>query len=108
MTENKTGIELIAEERKRQIEKEKWDSDHDDDHWNGELSKAGACYALGSSHVSKRFHRDDGIVDIRIELWPWEEKWWKPTPKNRIKELVKAGALIAAEIDRLQRQKDTF
>jgi hypothetical protein len=32
---------------------------------------------------------------------PWGESWWKPTPEDRVRELVKAGALIAAEIDRL-------
>ena len=35
-------------------------------------------------------------------IWPWNLIWWKPTPNDRIRELVKAGALIAAEIDRLQ------
>jgi hypothetical protein len=38
----------------------------------------------------------------RNEGWPWDEKWWKPST-NPIRNLVKAGALIAAEIDRLQR-----
>jgi hypothetical protein len=33
--------------------------------------------------------------------WPWAERFWKPTPDDRVRELVKAGALIAAEIDRL-------
>jgi len=32
---------------------------------------------------------------------PWNVVWWKPTPDDRIRELAKAGALIAAEIDRL-------
>lgn len=35
-------------------------------------------------------------------LWPWEDSYWNPTPENRIKELQKAGALIAAEIDRIK------
>ena len=38
--------------------------------------------------------------------WPWDESWFKPTPDDRIRELVKAGALILAEIDRLQRLKE--
>jgi hypothetical protein len=40
-------------------------------------------------------------------LWPFAPERWKPSPSNRIRELVKAGALIAAEIDRLQRTKET-
>lgn len=34
--------------------------------------------------------------------WPWDEEWWKPS-EDPVRNLVKAGALIAAEIDRLQR-----
>jgi hypothetical protein len=33
--------------------------------------------------------------------WPWSQDWWKPTNPRR--DLVKAGALIAAEIERLDR-----
>ena len=51
---------------------------------------AAACYSL-----TGRFQW------IRRRLWPWNESWWKPTPDNRIRDLEKAGALIAAEIDRL-------
>jgi hypothetical protein len=39
-------------------------------------------------------------------LWPFFTRPWKPTPDNRIRELEKAGALIAAEIDRLQRMEE--
>lgn len=38
-------------------------------------------------------------------MWPFSQEWWKPTPDDRIRELAKAGALIAAEIDRLQRMQ---
>ena len=41
-----------------------------------------------------------------VYLWPWKEAWWKPTPEDRIRELVKAGALIVAEIDRLRRKEE--
>lgn len=93
----KTGIELIAQERKRQIEEEGWDAEHDRLANNDEqLAEAAALYALPEIRRSYRY-------DIR-NLWPWDMKWWKPTPDNRIKELTKAGALIAAEIDRLQHQ----
>ncbi len=33
--------------------------------------------------------------------WPWSSKWWKP--KDRRRDLVRAGALIVAEIKRLER-----
>lgn len=88
------GIELIAAERQRQIEKEGWTAGHDKQHENGELALAAICYAFGDSV------RNSGVINFK-RLWPWGAEWWKPTPDNRIRELVKAGALIAAEIDRL-------
>jgi hypothetical protein len=44
-------------------------------------------------------------VDLLALLWPksWAEDWWKPMADDRVWQLTKAGALIAAEIDRLLR-----
>ena len=86
----KTGIELIAEERQRQIEEEGWTIEHDKQWKHGELTDAAACYAIWL----------DRPFDIE-NVWPFDLSWWKPTPQNRIRDLQKAGALIAAEIDRL-------
>ena len=107
----KTGVELIAEERQRQIEKEGWDSKHDDEHVPFSMSTAGAVYALDLYKnwlISIRGRNQtiqliNNTLDI---LWPWDGKWWKPTPDNPIRQLTKAGALIAAEIDRLQRLEE--
>ena len=93
----KTGIELIAEERQRQIEVEGWTAEHDDLHDMGELVAAAMCYLTHPDDRAEEFGDDPPI------WWPWELMWWKPEPLNRIRELQKAGALIAAEIDRLQR-----
>jgi hypothetical protein len=107
-----SGVELIAEERKRQIEKEGWDIQHDDStHDNGGLALAGACYAID---VVKRIGKAylvykplDRLVSNFVDnAWPWDFKWWKPTPDDPIRQLTKAGALIAAEIDRLQRMRN--
>ena len=95
----KTGIELIAEERQRQIEKEGWTPEHDDQHNTGDLAHAAAAYA--SAELYRRTASEG--YDNTPHIWPFERKWWKPTPDDRIRELQKAGALIAAEIDRLQR-----
>ena len=38
-------------------------------------------------------------------LWPWDEKWFKRSPDNRRLELIKAAALIIAEIERLDRKE---
>jgi len=98
-----TGVERIAAERKRQIEEEGFTAEHDNTNGEEEMALAAACYAVPEKH------REAAIPDVTItrnlwwHLWPWDREWWKPTPDNRIRELEKAGALIAAEIDRLLR-----
>lgn len=94
----KSGVQLITDERKRQVEKEGWTEQHDYQHDSGELAIAAACYAM--PHIDRKYKKHPS--NYVPKKWPWEWDWWKPTPKDRIRELVKAGALIAAEIDRLQ------
>lgn len=101
------GIELIAAERQRQIEQEGWTPEHDAGHGEGELAEAAACYAMPERArqipVEGETDLENGATSgVSSVLWPWDESYWKPTPNDRIRELVKAGALIAAEIDRLQ------
>lgn len=91
-----TGIELIAAERQRQQQAEGWTPEHDDTHDHGEMVIAAARYALHDVPVVTSETRQALTV-----LWRWASCWWKP--KDRIRNLVRAGALIAAEIDRLQR-----
>jgi hypothetical protein len=91
------GVLRIGLERQRQIEKEGWTKRHDSNHHNGELATAGAVYAMP--------------IQTRItSIWPWDYSWYKPyhpqgcfveDARGRVRELEKAGALIAAEIDRL-------
>lgn len=102
----KTGAELIAEERKRQIEEEGWTAEHDDGHEDGELAIAAACYALDSVQTNQVCMPDEEVGPGMI-YWPWEKKYFKPTsPDDDVRQLAKAGALIAAEIDRLQRKEE--
>lgn len=91
----KTGIELISEERIRQLCKEGWTPEHDDTHDMGELLRGGAAYALAANAGA------DALIPAS---WPWSQRWWKPSD-DPVRNLVKAGALIAAEIDRLQRKR---
>ncbi len=100
----KTGIELIAEERQRQIEIEGWTKEHDAQHKDCELVKAAICYADPNIY----YNRENILIKYRVpnKFWPkqWDIHWFKPT--DRIRDLVKAGALIAAEIDRLQTENN--
>lgn len=97
----KTGVELIADERIRQVDVERYNAGHDKMHKHGELACAAAAYAT-PDRLREKFKNG------KPRLFPFAIKDWKPlrTPQfnreGRIRELVKAGALIAAEIDRLQ------
>jgi hypothetical protein len=97
----KTGIELIAQERQRQIEVEGMTPEHDTQHKNGELALVAAYYAMDEQQRFDELSTNDDPNEPPT-AFPWDKKWWKPSPENRIRELQKAGALIAAEIDRLQ------
>src|SRR5690606_3880932 len=97
----KTAIELIADERRRQIEVEGWTLDHDDKHTDGSIADAAGCYALSEDQREK--YQSFSVTYNRWypRWWPktWDVEWWKPSPDDRIRELVKAGALIIAEIE---------
>lgn len=96
----KTGAELITEERARQISQEEWSDTHDDLLEWGDLADAAEAYIRELRYRRLR----DGEPGNRNPSapWPWDADAWKPT-QDPIRQLVKAGALIAAEIDRLQR-----
>ncbi|MBB3192086.1 hypothetical protein [Halomonas cerina] len=86
----------VYRERMRQLSTEGFSRERDDQYVHGELSYAAASYAYQSS----------GIVDGTNKcpaIWPWPAKWWKPSPDHPRRNLVKAGALILAEIERLDR-----
>lgn len=99
----KTGIELIAEERARQISSEGWTAAHDAEHYRGELSAAGASYAMAASGQVK-YHRDSMADITPPSQWPWDAEWWKLSD-DPVRTLTKAGALIAAEIDRIHAKR---
>lgn len=91
------GCGLIAKERDRQINELGYNVKHDELYSNNELALAAASYAL-KDELQTEWQRNS--IRHRSNLWPWDKKYWKPTPNDRIKELTKAGALIAAQIDR--------
>lgn len=110
----KTGTELITDERARQVALEGWSFAHDDTHDLGEMAAAAAVYAMPGSDGRPCFCNSSRSEPSSVcplhssatwapKAWPWSAHWFKPGP-DRIRTLVKAGALIAAEIDRLQRR----
>ena len=83
----------VLAERRRQIEAEGWTLDRDDEYTRFELARAGACYA--------EYGNWPAHSEIPPNSWPWSAAWWKPTSYRQ--NLVKAAALILAEIERLDR-----
>jgi hypothetical protein len=92
-----SGAELIAAERQRQIDVERWTPEHDAEHTGGELLAAAECYLAHVQEGSPCYDEDS----YAATHWPWDHSWWKPAD-DPVRNLVKAGALIAAELDRLQ------
>lgn len=88
----------VLAERQRQISVEGWTPEHDDEHTDGSLSIAAACYALVDVNRAR-----PGALSPYF-LWKftgWAASWWKP--KDRRSNLVRAGALIVAEVERIDR-----
>lgn len=90
----------VIDERRRQITAEGWSPIHDDEHCNGEIARAAATYALYELGVpgSLRLQLDHGMQP----LWPWDWDWLKPKGPRR--NLVRAAALLLAEIERIDRK----
>ena len=91
-TFNPAILDVIAE-RQRQKAVEGWTSEHDDKYGKSQLLWASSCYVLNTIQPFNRIPMD----------WPWAPEWWKPTNPRR--DMVKAGALILAEIERIDRQE---
>ena len=104
----KTGIQLIADERQRQIEDLGYNFENDSEYKTLALGNAAICYATlaGCSPDMRGQFRTAKSFGNPPRGWPWSVDDWKPskgdTDAERVQELIKAGALIAAEIDRIQ------
>jgi hypothetical protein len=94
-------IDEIAAERRRQIEQEHYDARHDDWYRFGELAGAAACYGMHGLAIGQEDLAERVNLIVR-DLWPWHPRHWKPTDRRR--DLIKAAALIVAEIERLDRK----
>lgn len=99
----KNGIELIAEERARQIEKEGWTPEHDSQWANGELAKAAYVYERVAANIEYG-HTVDVVATAwrTAPEWPWSSRALKVS-SDPVRNHVKAGALYLAEKERLER-----
>lgn len=83
------GVDLIAEERRRQIEIEGYDAEYDSHDSPYNLVAAAISYAMY-----------DVNPEAAQTVWPWESKYFKPKDSQR--NYVRAGALMAAALDLMQ------
>lgn len=119
-----SGVEAIALERQRQIEKKGFSIEHDKHHIENQLVYGAICYAYPpeSRRLMKlRGENTTGLPSIFLEngpegegaylvlppsIWPFENAFFKPdtsgTIRGRMRDIQKAGAMLAAEYDRLR------
>lgn len=96
-------MDEIMDERRRQISVEGWSLAHDDEWRQGQLVFAAISYAVNTQpFAADQFNLRYAGGDTITRFWPWGRKWWKP--KNPREDLIRAAALIVAEIERLDRQ----
>lgn len=97
----KTGIELIAEERQEQLSKHNYTVQQDVIYNSGiekPLTKAAAALTI---------EYGNGLAAQTMKPTNWDEEYWNKMMEKPYKErLIIAGALIAAEIDRLQKTEN--
>ncbi|MGV6476835.1 hypothetical protein [Azotobacter salinestris] len=93
-----TAARDVLAERRRQIEVEGFSPEHDRQYDLGELPAAAASYALFAQRQVLGLRKSEPD-----HAWPWSLGWWKPGDARSA--LVKAGALILAEIERLDHQE---
>lgn len=100
---SRAAADVLAE-RRRQVEVEGWTPLHDDGHEMGELGIAAALYALpyDVKLCGEPVLKQEDFIGLHMTLeivCGWD---LKPEPDHR-RRLVKAGALVLAEIERLDR-----
>lgn len=105
MTELTKAASDVLAERARQISAEGWTPQHDDKHSDGSMALAAACYACNAATWAGRAPSipDSDYTQFATPgyRWPWTRQWWKP--KSQRSDLVRAAALLLAEIERLDR-----
>jgi len=96
-----TAIEMIAEKHRTNRQHKGYTPEHDAEHTMGELADAARCHierAKLQAYVGADV--DFGRFPLPPD-WPFEPYAWSPSD-DPVRNLVHAGALIVAEIERLQ------
>jgi len=91
----------VVQERARQVAVEGRTVEADDKNDSGQMAVAAGYYALASGWPYSHNRSGDQTMESPPQHWPWAAEWWKP--RTARENLVRAGALIIAEIERLDR-----
>jgi len=91
--ETEYAVNWLRLERLRQIHEEGYDREHDDGHDWRQFVKAATAYLLAA--VDMPHHG--------AEFWPWEPEYFKP--KSPFRNMVRAGALLIAGMERFARER---
>jgi hypothetical protein len=104
-----SGVARIAAERVRQVQEEGWSTEHDDQWRESELALGAVAYVLQAiGHGLDVAPQELAAAHPPSDWWPWvddEGGGFKPSP-DAIRNLEKAAAMLAAEIDRLVRLRE--
>ncbi|WP_311238280.1 MULTISPECIES: hypothetical protein [unclassified Xanthomonas] len=97
-----TGVQAIATERARQVLVEGMTPEGDAGYRYGQLAWAAVAYVQLTAMDLQAGGRQHIATGSPPACWPWDAAWWKPRDAHR--DLVRAGALIAAQIDFIDQQ----
>lgn len=98
-----TAVRDLLAERRRQVREEGHTLERDDQYTEGQLAQAASAYAFWADpRGASQDDHIDYLYSSQVGLWPWAKEHWKPTSQRLM--LIKAGALILAELERLDRQ----
>ncbi|WPO68738.1 hypothetical protein SDC64_07410 [Acinetobacter haemolyticus] len=99
------AINDVLAERERQINVKGYSTDHDDAYEQNELVRAASGYVdqvVGRAWIFES-HPNLYRSEVASEFWPWDPIYWKP--KSPREDLVRAAAILIAEIERLDRKE---
>lgn len=101
------AIKDVINERQRQVNQEFYSIENDDEYKENELVRAAACYT--NNVVSRGWTYSESDLETyqseeAPDFWPWDLDFWKP--KSPRKDLVRAAALLIAEIERIDRAQE--
>jgi hypothetical protein len=94
-------LELVAKERSRQINDEGYKREHDDEHTDGSIADAAACYAANGTIYKATLPKN--MQKSFKYVWPWNWSFFKKEKHTRKKQLIISAALLMAEYERIER-----